>query len=208
MANFPLRYPRCLIETLALVGGLDEGDANTPDKATEISAKVSELLNTQAQSEDESGWQGTTDGKGGYKFIQIVRGVEDHHHLSQVLVNSGEARSLAKNIKKIAKIYEQPATVNRKDEAVIINSPSGLFETVLTFGKRRLTIQRYKGLGEMNPDQLWETTLDPEARTLLQVKVSQADTADEIFTKLMGDVVEARREFIQENALKVANLDV
>ena len=208
MEIIPLRYPRNLVESLALIGGFDENITASSKKATEMANKVCGILNSQARSEDEAGWAGSSDEEGGYKFVQIVRGVEDHHHLDETLVQSGEARALSKNMAKIAKLYENPARLNRKDEEVIINSPSELFEAILTFGKKRLTIQRYKGLGEMNPDQLWETTLDPEARTLLQVKVAQADTADEIFTKLMGDVVEARREFIQENALKVSNLDV
>jgi DNA gyrase subunit B len=95
----------------------------------------------------------------------------------------------------------------RKDRAQPIHGPLGLLEAILDEGEKGLSLQRYKGLGEMNPDQLWETTLDPEARTLLQVRVDDVAEADDIFTKLMGDVVEPRREFIQQNALSVANLD-
>ena len=105
-------------------------------------------------------------------------------------------------------IYRRPGTFVAKDKETTISSPTELFAAVLEAGRKGVTIQRYKGLGEMNPDQLWETTLDPEARTLLQVKINHADEADEIFATLMGDVVEPRRDFIQENALKVANLDV
>ena len=105
-------------------------------------------------------------------------------------------------------IYQRPGTFVAKDKETTISSPTELFAAVLEAGRKGVTIQRYKGLGEMNPDQLWETTLDPEARALLQVKINHADEADEIFSTLMGDVVEPRREFIQENALKVANLDV
>ena len=89
-----------------------------------------------------------------------------------------------------------------------ITRPSQLLEAVLASGRKGLSISRYKGLGEMNAEQLWETTLDPDNRVLLQVKVEDADVTDEIFTRLMGDVVEPRRDFIQENALNVANLDV
>jgi len=107
----------------------------------------------------------------------------------------------------LQEVYSGIARLQRKDKSVPINGPLDLLDTVLEEGERGLTLQRYKGLGEMNPGQLWETTLDPEARTLLQVKVDQQDEADEIFTKLMGDVVEPRRAFIQENALSVENLD-
>ena len=100
-----------------------------------------------------------------------------------------------------------PATLSRKDRETVVHGPSELIETILSEGEKGLTLQRYKGLGEMNPDQLWETTLDPEARTLLRVKVDDLAEADDIFTKLMGDVVEPRREFIQTNALSVENLD-
>lgn len=105
-------------------------------------------------------------------------------------------------------LFDQPATLTGKDGDRTVRGPVGLIEAVYATGRKGLTVNRYKGLGEMNPGQLWETTLDPEARTLLQVKVAHADEAQEIFSTLMGDVVEPRREFIQTNALKVANLDV
>jgi len=95
-----------------------------------------------------------------------------------------------------------------KGKPVAVTRPSDLLDAVLAAGRKGLSIQRYKGLGEMNAEQLWETTLDPTNRSLLRVEVAQADVADEIFTRLMGDVVEPRREFIQDNALSVANLDV
>ena len=103
---------------------------------------------------------------------------------------------------------ESGAALRRKDLEVPLSGPAGLIEALLAAGRKGLTIQRYKGLGEMNPEQLWETTLDPDKRTMLQVKVSQADQANELFETLMGDVVDPRREFIQDNALKVVNLDV
>jgi DNA gyrase subunit B len=103
--------------------------------------------------------------------------------------------------------YAKPANLTRKDRETAIFGPTGLLHAILSEGEKGLSLQRYKGLGEMNPDQLWETTLDPEARTLLQVKVEDLADADDLFTKLMGDVVEPRREFIQQNALSVENLD-
>ncbi len=104
-------------------------------------------------------------------------------------------------------VYAEPATLVRKDRSQPIYGPLDLFDAILKEGEKGLTLQRYKGLGEMNPSQLWETTLDPNARTLLQVKIDDVAEADDLFTKLMGDVVEPRREFIQDNALNVANLD-
>ena len=108
----------------------------------------------------------------------------------------------------LQEVYAKPATLKRKDIETAVHGPSDLLDAVMAAGRKGITLQRYKGLGEMNPEQLWETTLDLEGRTLLQVKVGELDEADEIFSRLMGDVVEPRREFIQANALQVANLDV
>ena len=104
-------------------------------------------------------------------------------------------------------VYRNPARLVRKDREQMIHGPSDLMSSILAEGEKGLSLQRYKGLGEMNPEQLWETTLDPDARTLLQVRIDDVTEADDIFTKLMGDVVEPRREFIQQNALSVENLD-
>jgi DNA gyrase subunit B len=124
------------------------------------------------------------------------------------LIHSSEARELNGMKDELAAIYAESSTFVHKDKRQRINSPLELLDAVITIGKRGLAMQRYKGLGEMNPDQLWETTLDQEARTLLQVKVNHGDEADEVFSTLMGDVVEPRRNFIQANALKVSFLDV
>ena len=137
-----------------------------------------------------------------------VRGVRETHTLDMGLMRSAEAIRLDELSAELRVTYGEGATLLRKDQETAIHGASELLDAVLGIGRKGLSIQRYKGLGEMNPDQLWETTLDPEARTLLQVKVAHGDTADEIFAKLMGDVVEPRRDFIQENALAVANLDV
>ncbi len=119
-----------------------------------------------------------------------------------------EAGKLDEMVGKLQQLYARHSTLTRKDSEAAITGPTGLMETIMDLGRKGVSIQRYKGLGEMNPEQLWETTLDPDARTLLQVKISHAETQEDIFSTLMGDVVEPRREFIQTHALEVANLDV
>ena len=123
------------------------------------------------------------------------------------VLRSGEARKLGGFTQTLQEVYREPAVLERRDKRITIHGPLDLLDAVMKEGERGLSLQRYKGLGEMNPDQLWETTLDPEARTLLQVRVNEVTEADEVFTRLMGDVVEPRREFIQQNALSVENLD-
>ena len=149
-------------------------------------------------------------------FERTLRGVTDRAVIDGVLINSLEARRLADMAGELQAIYGRFAKLRapkadkgEKGEPIVdITGPIELIDAVLELGRKGVTIQRYKGLGEMNPEQLWETTLDPEARPLLQVKVSHADDAEAVFSTLMGDLVEPRREFIQDNALKVANLDV
>src|SRR5690606_8992073 len=128
--------------------------------------------------------------------------------IDRSFLESLEAQRLNQYAEPLRELFAGPGSLRIKDASQPVSLPTDLFRAVIANGRKGMSIQRYKGLGEMNPEQLWETTLDPEARTLLQVKVSQADTADEIFSKLMGDVVEPRREFIQDNALSVVNLDV
>ncbi|MER2507255.1 MAG: DNA gyrase subunit B, partial [Amaricoccus sp.] len=122
-------------------------------------------------------------------------------------LRSAEARRLAALTPALREVYSEPAALVRKEREQPIFAPTDLLDAVMKEGEKGLTLQRYKGLGEMNPEQLWETTLDPEARTLLQVRIEHREDADEVFSKLMGDEVEPRREFIQTNALSVANLD-
>jgi len=124
--------------------------------------------------------------------------------LEETLIRSLDARRLAERAAAFDGVFDRPAVYRRKDKSVTVRGPLDLLAAVLDAGKKGLSIQRYKGLGEMNPEQLWETTLDVNARTLLQVKVEHGDDADDLFAKLMGDVVEPRREFIQENALDAA----
>jgi DNA gyrase subunit B len=157
--------------------------------------------------EYERGWQGRPTQDHGLRFWRSVRGVEEVRILDGNCLRSGEARKLGSFTESLMEIYSGTANLIRKDKEVKIHGPIDLLNSILGEGEKGLSLQRYKGLGEMNPDQLWETTLDPEARTLLQVKVADLNDADDLFTKLMGEVVEPRREFIQSNALSVENLD-
>ena len=136
-----------------------------------------------------------------------MRGVKDAAIIDDALLGSADARKLDDYAGALQQAYARPGLLRRKDSETPIYGPVDLFEAVTDSGRKGVALQRYKGLGEMNPGQLWETTLDTEARSLLQVKVKEVDEADDIFTKLMGDVVEPRREFIQDNSLS-ANVDV
>lgn len=170
------------------------------------------------QAEDDGGkWLGNASEDGGYLFERLWRGVTDHYEIGAKFLASAEAIRLHKLAGEHSNIYSAASHLVKsgadgdtedKSRSGAIFRPSELLETVLAAGRKGLSMQRYKGLGEMNADQLWETTLDPENRSLLQVKVEDADITDEVFTRLMGDIVEPRREFIQDNALNVANLDV
>ena len=155
----------------------------------------------------ERGWTGRITQDKGIRLSRILRGVEELRTLDGPMLRSGEARKTGSFTQALQDVYGAPAALHRKDRVQLIYGPLDLLKAILEEGEKGLSLQRYKGLGEMNPDQLWETTLDPDARTLLQVKVDDMAEADDIFTKLMGDVVEPRREFIQQNALSVENLD-
>ena len=145
-----------------------------------------------------SGWQGRITQDHGIRLSRVLRGVEEIRTLDGAVLRSGEARKLSEVSRDSRTVYVDPARLARKDREQLIHGPTELLTAILEEGSKGQQMQRYKGLGEMNPNQLWETTLDPEARTLLQVKVDDLAEADDIFTKLMGDVVEPRREFIQQ----------
>ena len=157
--------------------------------------------------EYEKGWQGRPTQDKGIRLWRVLRGVDEVRVLDGGVLRSGEARRLGQLTNSLQETYGKPAKLVRKDREQPVYGPIDLLQSILEEGEKGLSLQRYKGLGEMNPDQLWETTLDPDARTLLQVKVEDMAEADDIFTKLMGDVVEPRRDFIQTNALSVENLD-
>ncbi|WP_128514556.1 DNA topoisomerase (ATP-hydrolyzing) subunit B [Tabrizicola thermarum] len=201
---FPTHYPRPILEQAALAGAFDPGSADADLQA--VADTVARRLNLIAP-EFERGWQGRITQDHGIRLSRILRGVEELRTLDGAVLRSGEARRLSQIAGHYRDIYRDPARLVRKDREQAIHGPIDLLKSILSEGEKGLTLQRYKGLGEMNPDQLWETTLDPEARTLLQVKVDDLAEADDIFSKLMGDVVEPRREFIQQNALSVENLD-
>ncbi|MEO6247957.1 MAG: DNA topoisomerase (ATP-hydrolyzing) subunit B [Sphingomicrobium sp.] len=233
MRYAPKKYDPALIEALALSGGLDPA----LDQAGRYAA-VKRVAEWQGAGDLEAVWSGEIAAEGGYLLRRLWRGVTDVTILEPAFVSSAEARKLHTLAAEQGPLYARPATLRtvRKSaapavervpapidvdsdepveeaatdakKAIPVTRPSELLDAVLAAGRKGLSIQRYKGLGEMNAEQLWETTLDPANRSLLRVEVQQADIADEIFTRLMGDVVEPRREFIQDNALSVANLDV
>jgi len=200
------KYDRSVVEQTAIAGALSPTVLSDPEQAVAVAQYVANRLD-QLSPAIERGWQGEPTEDGGLKFSRVLRGITQTQVIDGPLIRSAEARQLDKQATELQEAYLKRGVLSRKDEEIEIRSPTQLLELILGFGRKGLAIQRYKGLGEMNPDQLWETTLDPDARTLLQVKVSHADEADEMFSTLMGDVVEPRRDFIQDNALNVANLD-
>jgi len=216
----PNRYDQGVIEALALSGALAPGiDAATREAALQRAAQWLQ------RGDEEARWSAQINDEG-YGISRVWRGVTDYHLIENKFLESAEARKISKLAEELAEPFEQGASLVRisqqaqadaaeeDDDAVetptgaSMNRPSQLLDQIMAAGRKGLSVQRYKGLGEMNAEQLWETTLDPNNRALLQVKVEDADVTDEIFTRLMGDVVEPRREFIQENALNVANLDI
>jgi DNA gyrase subunit B len=204
LADLPARFNRAIILQAALGGALREAPA--APEAEAIARRVAARLDMIAE-DYERGWSGRPDGEGGYVFERELRGVAERHALSRDLLASGDARRIETLIAGLVETFEKPAMWSRKEQEVAVSGPEDLLKAARAAGEKGVAVQRYKGLGEMNPDQLWETTLDENARVLLQVKVKEADAADDIFSKLMGDIVEPRREFIQANALSAA-LDV
>jgi len=201
---FPTHYPRGILEQAAIAGAFDPGQADHDLQA--VADNVARRLDMVAK-EYERGWSGRITQDHGIRLSRILRGVEEIRTLDGAVLRSGEARRLSVVSRETRGVYADPSKLLRRERFLTIHGPTDLLRAMLEEGERGLSLQRYKGLGEMNPEQLWETTLDPDERTLLQVRVEDVAEADDIFSKLMGDVVEPRREFIQRNALNVENLD-
>lgn len=192
-----------VVSQAAIRGGLNPQAATNPELAAAIAAELDKISPAA-----ERGWSGLSDQQGGLAFKRRLRGVTSGHVIDASLIRSAEAHRLDQMKDGLLESFGTAATLVAKDRTANINGPIDLIDVVTEIGSKGIDIQRYKGLGEMNPEQLWSTTLDPAVRSLLQVKVNHVDEAEEIFSTLMGDLVEPRRDFIQQNALNVANLDV
>jgi DNA gyrase subunit B len=201
------RYPRFIIEQAAIAGALSPKVLKDAKQAQAAAAYIAKRLDALAE-ETERGWHGEALTEGGLRFWRELRGVMESHLVDGPFIASADALKLDQFAEHLQEIYAKSATFKRKEAETVVHGPSDLLDGVMAAGRKGLTLQRYKGLGEMNPEQLWETTLDLNTRTILQVKIKEGEDADDIFSRLMGDVVEPRREFIQANALQVANLDV
>ncbi|WP_372929210.1 DNA topoisomerase (ATP-hydrolyzing) subunit B [Methyloceanibacter sp.] len=201
------RYPRFVIEQAAIAGALSPDVLKDTKQAQAAAAYIAKRLDSLSE-ETERGWHGEALPEGGLRFWRELRGVMESHLIDGPFIASADALKLDQYAPHLQEVYAKPATLKRKDTSLEVHGPSELLDAVMETGRKGLTLQRYKGLGEMNADQLFETTLDVDTRTILQVKIREGEDADDIFSRLMGDVVEPRREFIQENALEVANLDV
>ncbi|MBE7183079.1 MAG: DNA topoisomerase (ATP-hydrolyzing) subunit B [Methylobacterium mesophilicum] len=205
------RYDRKVVEQAAIAGALDPDLFNDLGRANAMAEAVAARLD--AVSEDiERGWTGrlqtSNDGSGGFVFERMLRGVKEVATLDMALIGSADARQLSRLSTRLGEVYGSSPRLKRRETSEEVSGPMHLLDLVFASGRRGVTMQRYKGLGEMNAEQLWETTLDPNVRSLLKVNVNDVADADSLFSRLMGDDVEPRRDFIQENALSVANLDV
>jgi DNA gyrase subunit B len=201
------RYNRDVVEQAAIAGALNVALLSKVDQAEEAAAYVARRIDILAD-EFEKGWEGKRLESGDLRFTRTLRGVTDVVTIDTALLDSADALRLDGFATHLQEIYGKAAVLRRKDAELPIRGPRALVSALMEMGRKGVSLQRYKGLGEMNPDQLWETTLDPNVRTLLQVKIKEADEADGIFSDLMGDDVDPRRAFIQDNALTVGNLDI
>ncbi|QOZ22212.1 DNA topoisomerase (ATP-hydrolyzing) subunit B [Bradyrhizobium sp. CCBAU 51753] len=206
LRNLHSRYNRTVIEQAAIAGVLNPKITGDLEVAKSAAGYIAMRLDALAE-EVERGWIGDFIEGHGFQFERTVRGVKEVAVIDDALLGSADARKLDEYATKLQEVYAKAGKLRRKDSETVIYGPVDLFEAVTDAARKGVTLQRYKGLGEMNPEQLWQTTLDKDARSLLQVKVKEVDEADDIFTKLMGDVVEPRRDFIQEHSLS-ATIDI
>ena len=204
--TLPSRYPKFIIEQTAIAGALTPDIMSKPELAEQSSSYIAARLNRMLD-EVERGWEGTPSGDGGLVFTRELRGVSESVKVDGPLISSTDARRLDAMAGALQAVYLDPASLTIKDKTIMVGTPLQLLDCVLEHGQQGISLQRYKGLGEMNPDQLWQTTLDRDARALLQVRVQDVAESNDLFEQLMGDVVEPRRQFIQTNALAVTNLD-
>ena len=196
-----------VVEQVAIAGALNPEILSNRTQAQQAADYIAGRLDRLAP-EHERGWKARPIPDGGLEFTRTLRGVAERHVIDGAVVRSAEARRVDAFAAELQQLYVKRGKLAAKDKEYLVSGPISLVDAVMELGRKGVAIQRYKGLGEMNPEQLWQTTLDPQARSLLQVKVEHTDEAEEVFSTLMGDVVEPRRDFIQQNALKVANLDV
>jgi DNA gyrase subunit B len=201
------KIPVDVVEQAAILGAFNPQVLADPRQAEEAAAYVARRLDALAP-EGERGWRGELIEGDGLAFVRQLRGVTERHVVDGAIIRSAEARSLDRRAAELQATYTHHGSLRAGEQEFRITGPVSLVDAVIGLGRKGVAIQRYKGLGEMNPEQLWETTLDPNARALLQVRVSHTDEANTLFETLMGEIVEPRREFIQEHALEVANLDV
>src|SRR5262249_24859485 len=204
LAGLHSRYSRKVVEQAAIASVLTQNVTSDPQNAQQAAAYIARRLDALSE-ETERGWLCEFDI--GFTFSRTVRGVKEVAVIDPALLGSADARKLDEFAAHLQELYARPAVLRRKGEETTIYGPVGLFEAVMAAGRKGIALQRYKGLGEMNPQQLWETTLDTNARSMLQVSVKEIDEANTIFDELMGDKVEPRRVFIEEHAL-TAGVDV
>ena len=193
---------RRVIEQAAIAGAFDDAVIRDEKLGQDYAAKAAERLDA-IELKNEKGWKGTFTIDKGYTFAKTTRGITQTVRVGIERVRSADAVRLQGAKQWLHDVFASPVEISTDSKVIAkVNGPAAFYDKILEAGRKGMQISRYKGLGEMNPEQLWETTLDPDARTLLQVRVADAIKADEIFSTLMGDVVEPRREFIQDNALK------
>jgi DNA gyrase subunit B len=202
------RVPTKISEQAAIAGVLNPEILSNTHQADQAASYIASRLDA-IEDELEKGWKGESLADGGLSFMRVFRGVPDGPHvIDGTIIRSADARILDGHTTELQQYFGSFGSLVANEKEFIITGPVSLMGAIMELGRQGVSMQRYKGLGEMNPEQLWETTLDPNVRTLLQVKSNHVDEAEDVFSTLMGDVVEPRREFIQKNALKVTNLDV